>query len=171
MTRATVSSAGRSTARPAAFAWAGYAAFACGLLYALVSAYWALGGTAGVDTLGGKLEELARARQPGLIAVVWVTVALKLAGGVLGLALVRPWGRRPPRWMVLTAGWGATALLVLYGGVLVGVQALVQAGVIQASSDMDWKAFHWHLFLWDPWFLVWGIFLGLAALGFTRRRG
>jgi LPXTG-motif cell wall-anchored protein len=42
--------------------------------------------------------------------------------------------------------------------------------VIGTSGDTDWKAFHWHLFLWDPWFLIWGLLLGAATWGFTRRR-
>ena len=159
---------GNLMTRPAG-AWAGYGAFLVGLAYALVSVYWGLGGTAGVDTLGGQLEELARARQPVLIAVLWVTVVLKLVGALLGLAVVRPWGRRLPRWLLLTAAWGATTVLVLYGGVLVIGQALVQVGVLHAADSMDWRAFHWHLYLWDPWFLLWGLLLGIATLAFTRR--
>lgn len=29
---------------------------------------------------------------------------------------------------------------------------------------VDWYALRWHLLLWDPWFLVWGLLLGAAAL-------
>lgn len=152
------------------FVWCGYAAFTVGVLYALVSVYWAAGGTLGLKTLGGQLERLGRARDPQLIAVVWVTAGLKLFAAVLGLALVRPWGRRLPRWMLLIAAWGTTVVLVLYGGTLVIVQSLVQIGVIAASADMDWTAFHWHLFLWDPWFLVWGLLLGAATWGFVSTR-
>jgi Protein of unknown function (DUF3995) len=145
-------------------AWAGYAAFAVGLLYTLVSLYWAIGGTALLDTLGGKLEEMARAREPGLIAIVWVTVVLKLVASLLGLALVQSWGRRLPRWMLRTAAWGATIILVLYGGYLVVGQVLVETGVLDAPAATDWKAFRWHLYLWDPWFLIWGVLLGVAAI-------
>jgi hypothetical protein len=151
--------------------WAGYTAFVVGLLYTLVSLYWAIGGTALLDTLGGRLEEMARAREPGLIAVVWVTVLLKLAGSVLGLALVQPWGRRLPRWMLRTAAWAATIILVLYGGYLVVGQLAVEAGLLDAPASTDWKAFRWHLYLWDPWFLIWGLLLGYALLtGPTRTR-
>ncbi|MEI7032329.1 DUF3995 domain-containing protein [Streptomyces pratensis] len=149
--------------------WCGYAAFWLGLLYALVSVYWAAGGTVGLDTLGGELERLARARDPRMIAVVWLTAGLKLFAAVLGLAVVQEWGQRVPRRVLLTLSWGATAALVLYGGSLVVGQTLVEAGVIEASADMDRKAFSWHLFLWDPWFLVWGLLLGAATWGRARR--
>ena len=39
--------------------WPAYAA-AVAAVYALVSFYWAFGGTGGVGTLGGRLEEMAR---------------------------------------------------------------------------------------------------------------
>jgi hypothetical protein len=145
-------------------AWAGYAAFVVGLLYTLVSLYWAVGGTALLDTLGGKLEEMARARESGLIAIVWATVVLKLIASVLGLALVQEWGRRVPRWMLRTAAWGATIILVLYGGYLVVGQVAVETGLLDAPASTDWKAFRWHLYLWDPWFLIWGVLLGVATI-------
>jgi hypothetical protein len=162
------SGGGLDPAEGAGRVWPGYGAFAVGLLYALVSAYWAAGGRAGVDTLGGSLAKLARERDPALIAIVWVTAALKLGGAVLGLAVTRQ-QTALPRLLVIVASWGASALLVLYGGILVVVQGLVQLGVLHASETVDWRAFHWHLYLWDPWFLLWGLLLGAATVSFTRR--
>lgn len=149
----------------------GAAAFALGLLHTLVSVFWAVGGTTGLDTVGGELERLGRERDPLMLMVIWLAVALKLTAATLGLAVAREWGRRLPRWLVLTLAWGAATVLVLYGGVMVIGQALVKAGVFQAAADMDWTAFHWHLFLWDPSFLLWGLLLGAATWGFTRRHG
>ena len=87
---------GRSSGRSRAGAWAAYAACALALPYAAVSSYWATGGTAGLDSLGGELEALGRERDPALIALVWVTGVLKVVAGLLALALVRPWGRALP---------------------------------------------------------------------------
>ncbi len=92
---------------PRTTGWAGYAACALALLYAAVSFYWAGGGTAGLSTIGGELEELGRAREPALIAAVWAVGVLKALAGLLALALVRPWGRAFPRRMLLAAAWGA----------------------------------------------------------------
>jgi hypothetical protein len=50
-------------------ALAAYAACATSLPYAAVSFYWAVGGTAGLDTLGGSLEELGRARDPRVVGL------------------------------------------------------------------------------------------------------
>jgi hypothetical protein len=57
------------TTRSRATVWAAYAACALALLYAVPSFYWALGGTAGLDTVGGAIEELGRTRHPAGIAL------------------------------------------------------------------------------------------------------
>jgi len=139
------------------------------LLYAGVSFYWAAGGTAGLGTLGGELEALGRARDPGLITLVWVTGVLKVMAGLFVLALVRPWDRALPRRALLAAAWGGALLLTLYGGALVAGQALVVGGIITPPGPVDWRALRWHLFLWDTWFLVWGVLLGVAAWQYMRR--
>nr|MDT0666712.1 hypothetical protein [Micromonospora sp. DSM 115978] len=56
-----------------------------------------------------------------------------------------------------------------YGAVLVVAAALVESGLIATDADTDWKALRWHLYVWDPWFLVWGLLLGAATWGFARR--
>ena len=40
---------------------------------------------------------------------------------------------------------------------------LVQAGVIGRSAHPDNRALEWHAYLWDPWFLIWGL-LSVTAL-------
>ena len=62
--------------------------------------------------MGGRIEELALARDPALIAMVWFAGVLKVLGGLLALALVQPWGRRLPRRWLLRAAWGGAGLLV-----------------------------------------------------------
>jgi hypothetical protein len=68
--------------------WAAFAACALALLSAVPSFYWVLGGTAGLDTVGGTLEELVRARDPRGVALGVAAGLLKVAGGLLALALV-----------------------------------------------------------------------------------
>jgi len=147
------------------------AAAALAALYAAVSAYWGAGGTALLDTIGGTLEREARAHNAGLLAVVWMTVALKLTAGGIGLlATARPEWLSPRRCRVVRgAAWLTTAILTLYGGTLTSAGLLVQAGIIHASARADHRALRWHAFLWDPWFLIWGLLLA-AALTLTRSR-
>jgi hypothetical protein len=104
--------------------WAAYAACALALLSAVPNFYWALGGTAGLDTVGGTIEELARSRNPAGVALGIGADVLKLAGALLALALLRPWGRLVPRRLLLGAAWAASVVLTAYGGLQVAVGAL-----------------------------------------------
>jgi Protein of unknown function (DUF3995) len=149
--------------------WAAYAACWVALAYALVSFYWAVGGTLGVGTLGGRLEELAREGDPVILWLAGVAGVLKVAGAVVALALVRPWGRGVPGRLLLVVAWVGAVVLVLYGGVNVVAGALVLGGVIEGTGAVDRGALWWHVLVWDLWFLVWGMLLGVAAWGFGRR--
>ncbi|MGY1804314.1 DUF3995 domain-containing protein [Blastococcus sp. SYSU D00922] len=138
--------------------------------YAVVSAYWAAGGTALLSTVGGGLEELARSGDAGAVAVGILTVVLKAIGALLALALVRPWGRRLPARLLESAAGVAGAVLVLYGGGLVLVGALALTGWWGAPENVT--ALRWHVLVWDMWFLVWGVLLLVAAVRRRRlRRG
>jgi len=128
--------------RPPRTAWAAYAACALALLSAIPSFYWAAGGTSGLDTVGGAIE---------------------------ALALVRPWGRRVPRRLLAGVAWAAGVVLTLYGGLLVAVGALVLAGAIRPAGPVDRTALRWHVLVWDLWFLVWGLLLGVAVWHYGRQ--
>ena len=137
--------------------------------YALMSLYWALGGHALVSTIGGYVEQFAR-RGGALPVLVALAAALaKVVGGLLALALVRPWGRVVPRRWLLIGSAGASVLLVVYGGLYVLLGALVLSGVFHPAVSVDRTALRWHVGVWDLWFLVWGILLALATVGYWRR--
>jgi uncharacterized protein DUF3995 len=122
---------------------------------AAVSAYWLLGGTALLDTVGGQLEDWGRERSGAAVAALGVVVALKLLAGWLALSLDRPWRIR--------LAWVGGILLAVYGGALVLAGALVLVDVVHASTDTDLHALRWHVFFWDLWFFVWGVALFAAA--------
>ena len=148
--------------------WAGYTACAWGLAFAAISFYWGIGDTLGLDTLGGSLESLARAHDRTLLIAVWVTGFLKILGSLLALALAGTWAARLPRRPVTVLGWFAAASLILYGGILVAPEALVTVGAIKPTSPVDWKALHWHLYVWDMSFLVWGVLFAVAIWHYSR---
>jgi len=76
-----------------------YVAAIVAFAYAAMSLYWAVGGRALVGTVGGYVEQFAsRGGALPVLAALAVTAA-KVAGGLLALALVRPWGR------VVSGGW------------------------------------------------------------------
>lgn len=167
------------------------AAVACclGSTHAGVSAYWALGGTALADTVGGSIGPWAEDGRATARAVLWLAVVVKLVIASVGFVAVaaedHPRIRRAPgvgqrrRRVVLPhrspLGWARTVagfaavLLVLYGGVLTAVGLAVEAGVLDAAAGADRHAMAWPTYLWDAWFLVWGLCLG-TALWLSRAR-
>lgn len=144
------------------------------LSFAAVSFYWGFGGVWGVDTLGGDIARLARARDPGLLALNWTAGGLKLAGGVLALALVQHWGRRLPRRPLILAARAGAILLTVYGLVQTVSVLLVHLGVVDLESPVPAEVIQWRLLLWEPWFLVWGLLLGATVWPnrvLSRQRG
>lgn len=144
-----------------------YGSAALALAYAAVSAYWTLGGTGLLSTVGGTFEDLARERTAASLVLSVAVTAAKLGGVLLSLALVQRWGRRLPALLLERAALTAAAVLTLYGGLLVVVGALALAGVFGPPTT-DTTALRWHVAVWDLWFLLWGLLLGIAAL--ERRR-
>ncbi len=147
-------------AQVAVAGWARYAACGWGIAFAAVHLYWALGGTMGLPP-GWSL----RSNTPLLVIAV-IAIPLCLGAAALALALVRPWGRRFPRWLLLSATWGVAALFVIHAAPAlpdyVGLVLGRRAGALTPPDRFD-------LFLYEPWFLVGGIVFGLAAWGYQRR--
>ena len=134
-----------------------------------MSLYWALGGHALVSTIGGYVEQFARRGGALPVLVALAATLAKVVGGLLALALVRPSGRVVPRGWLLMGSAGASVLLVVYGGLNVLLGALVLSGVIHPTGSVDRTALRWHVGVWDLWFLVWGILLALATVGYWRQ--
>ncbi len=86
-------------------------------------------------------------------------------------ARVRPWGAPIPRRWRAGIGGAAALVLTLYGAANVVGAALVELGVVSPGGAVDWTALRWHLGLWDPWFVVWGLLLGAATWRFLRSGG
>lgn len=148
------------------------AAVAAGLAFAsaAVTAYWVLGGTALLDTVGGYAEELARTRGARAVLVGLLVVAVKCVGGLVALELARTAGSRMLHRLAVLAGGLGSALLVVYGGLLVIVGALVLTGVLRPDGPVDRRVLTWHVLFWDLWFVLWGLALAAAAWRAARAR-
>lgn len=154
------------TERSSVAAWC---ATTLGLAHAAVSAYWLLGGTALLDTVGGQFEEWGRQRSWWALTALALVAVAKAVVAVLPLVSSGPAADRLPAWLsgdrrrrsIRGAAWAAATMLILYGGLLTAVGLLVQGGFLEAAPDADEHALAWHAFFWDPWFLLWG--LALAA--------
>jgi hypothetical protein len=144
-----------------------------GLGSAAITAYWASGGTWLLDTVGGEIESWGRQRGAAVLLSLWLIVLLKC-----GIAVAAPTIVRRPGWlaspiadrMSRMLSWTAATMLTGYGAVLTGAGILVQSGLVPAGPDSDGRALAWHAYLWDPWFLAWGLTF-LACLWLSRADG
>jgi hypothetical protein len=80
---------------------------------AAVSLYWTLGGTVLLDTVGGTFEDLARERSPQSIVLGMLVVLIKVADGMLALALIQPWGTHVGHRLLLVSATVGSVVLVV----------------------------------------------------------
>ena len=144
---------------------AALAGLAVGLAYATISVYWAVGGRWLLNTVGISPSQPGQAGHLAALLAVWGAAAVKAVATVLPLLAIGVWPRTANgglRRLVRVLTWIEAAILTGYGLVLTVSGLLVQAGVIEAVAHADRLALKWHAYLWDPWFLIWGIFVFLA---------
>ena len=131
-----------------------------GAASAALSVYWALGGTALLDTVGGEIERWGRERSAGVVVTLWLITVAKLVAAVAPVVLVGVGAGRLPAWTraqpMRALGWIVAIGLTAYGSVLTVAGLLIEAGVIDAADDTDEHAIAWHAYVWDPWFVLWG---------------
>jgi Protein of unknown function (DUF3995) len=139
-------------------------------VFAATSFYWAAGGTAALETLGPRIQELSTERDADFIASVWLTGALKAVAAVLALALVRPFGRSLPRRILLALGWATAALLLVYGAANLVQHALMVTGAVDTPDGLGSTGARWHLWMWDPWWLLGGVLFAAATRSYARSR-
>ena len=140
----------------------GYTAAAWGLLFAVPSFVWALGGTVGAQTtVSPSLVKLAQDRVTWFVVVLWATGLLKTVGALIGLGLTRRWGTVTGR-LLVCCGWGAAVLLVWHGLLFVIQGVLVEAGVVTIDPELR-SIIRWYLYLWGPWFVLGGLAFGAAS--------
>ena len=150
--------------KPSSAAWAGALAL---VPYAVMKTYWAFGGTAGRPA-GDLAAEFERNGAPELL--VWMerhgldfTVVAALVGVLLLMGLVRPWGRRIPRWVLLVPGWVGAVLLTPYG---IGTVIAALLGVSVGSTE-GWSS--WVGVVGGVAFAGLGGALAAASLSYQRR--
>jgi ABC-type uncharacterized transport system YnjBCD permease subunit len=153
---------------------AGWAACAVGLAYVAISVYWGVGGTWLLATVGASLVKGNAGA--GIEFAVWAAVVLKAIAAflpLLALGALFPALAGHPRWKrwLRRLTWIEAVILTAYGLVLTAADLLAQSGVIAPSASTDHRALRWHAYLWDPWFLIWGLLVTIALVQTRRRRG
>ena len=154
---------GRSTA------WAAYAACAWAVAYAVgVRGYQGLGGTLG---LPGTFEDPDGMRQASLLAGAGILLV-----GPASLALVRPWGLRIPRWLVIVPALAGSVFAAAHALTAYITKPLHLLGVIDLEFH-GWARVDkgslilWDLLFYEPWFLGLGVLVTLGTLHHFRRTG
>lgn len=97
-----------------------------------------------------------------------MTGALKVVAGLIALTLVRPRGRRIPRWFLLVAASGAGLLFAVYGATGFVEMALIGAGVLDVPESMGSDGVRWALVLWKPFWLLGSVLFLMAARAHQR---
>jgi hypothetical protein len=150
-------------------AWAAYAAFGWAVAYALaVRGYQGLGGTLG---LPGTFEDPDAVRRASLLAGAGILLV-----GVGALALIRPWGLRLPRWLVIVPALTGSAYAAAHALSAYVTKPLHLLGVIDIEfrgwAHLDEHALiAWDLLFYEPWFLGLGVLVTLGTLHHHRRTG
>ncbi len=125
-----------------------------GLLHAIASLYWALGGPWLLDTVGQWAVDLVDESPLEAGLLLGLIALLKATAAIVPVLVDRgrmPWARF---WRGLC--WIGGPMLVVYGLLNVVVSIAVLSGVLDPDGGYDTAAMVGHAFLWDPLFLVWG---------------
>jgi hypothetical protein len=150
-------------------AWAGYAACGWAIAYAVgVRGYQGLGGTLG---LSGTFSDPAGMRRASLAAGAFLLLV-----GIAALALVRPWGLRLPRWLVLVPALAGSSFAMAHALTAYVTKPLHALDIIQLEFEgwarrNETSQFLWDLLFYEPWFLLLGMLVTLASVHHFRRTG
>jgi hypothetical protein len=114
-------------------------------------------------------EQASRSGGGLLLLGLWTVVVVKLVAAALAAASLRwpPYRKQRFRRLLRVCAWLVAAILVGYGTVFTVGDVIALTGIVGETADP--RALAWHAYLWDPWFLVWGL-LATAALASARRR-
>lgn len=122
------------------------------LAYLTPHAYWALGNRSGLIAVAAGVGDQGFWRPINAIASVILLIAAIV--GVAHALSARP---RPP---LLAITWVGASIAVVHGvyGVAARAASVASLGIDRATPDI-W----WDLLVFEPWFLIEGVLLGLAG--------
>jgi hypothetical protein len=102
--------------------------------------------------------------------VQWGAIGLKIWAALFGLVVtplfVWVFGLRLLR-LARFGTWVAASCLLFWGFTQTVFFLLLKFRFFDVGYWNDERVVNWHAFLWDPWFLLWGVCLA-AALRLTK---
>lgn len=148
--------------------WGAWAITVWGVLFAVPSFVWAMGGTLGAtSTVSPDLVKMAHDGVKWFLTVLWLTGFLKLFASWIGVAMTRPRGARLSRFATFCGG-GAAVLLAGHGMLFVVRGVLAETGIAPVKADLAGLV-RWYLYLWGPYFVLGGVAFGAATVWYLRR--
>lgn len=141
---------------------AAWAAFGVGTAYAGISAYWGAGGMWLLPTVGGVFEKWGHSGGAGVLLLQWSVVVVKVIAAALPLLAIYGLGPISCRKVIQLLAWIDGSVMAVYGLIWTASGLAVQAGIVRVPPHADHRALRWHAFLWDPWFLIWGLLIIVA---------
>ena len=144
-----------TTADSSRGAWFGYGAAVWSFVFAIFHTIWAMGWYVGLNP---ESASIAFAKTSFLIYDIVVAVICAFAV-LVALALVMPWGRRLPRWLVGFFAWTGTGLLAVrsVASVVHGVYFIVTG-----QFPLEIRG------VWELWFYLGAILFAVSTWRFWR---
>jgi hypothetical protein len=141
------------------------AAVILGLGFTAFNVYWALGFRDWLDTVF-PAADLPGLAQTLTLPLQWLAIVAKTFAALLGLAAVPAVAGRLDRRLKIglrSLAWAAAVAIVAWGVSQSAWFWLVKLG---QASMAGWtrRAVNGHAYVWDPWFLLWGVALLVALL-------
>lgn len=156
---------------------AAVATFGWIVVFDALHVYWELGGRFG---FGDQADPLPSAGSVGQRVFAAVVLALFVVGTVLPLAFIQRWGRRIPRWILITMAWVAAGLLTVRAvaafvddamrtvfGLPTGLTGLTYEQLLGTATPSAYTL--WSARAIDLYFLLGGVAYGATAW-YARRR-
>jgi hypothetical protein len=150
---------------------AAYATFGWIVVFDAFHVYWGLGGRLG---FGDQTDPLPQGDSSGQQIFGVAVLALFVLGTALPLAMVQRWGRRIPRWVLLTMAWTAAGVLTLRAlvafvddamrtlfGSATGVSGLTYEQILGTADPSAYTL--WSARAIDMYFFVGGILYAATA--------
>jgi len=155
--------------RKSSLVWFGYTVFIWSLLYMIPHLYWALGGTIGISMLKPSISELPEFKMINWIASVFLTAA-----GFLGIALIYLRRQLVIRSLLLSitlVGCSLSTSPGIYGIFYRIFQVIGVARLTSGPFNTNEQVYVlWDLFLFEPWFMIEGILLGIVGLCYLNEK-
>lgn len=157
---------------PRPLLWSGYAVFIWSIAYMLPHLYWAAGGTGGMSLLKLKTSVIEMEQ---FKYINWVASVILTLAGLLGLAFVYIRKPKMTRMILLGIAWAGCSVAASHGIYGIIYRILEILNVIELENGPFEPQKHSYvltdLFLFEPWFLIEGILLGIAGWFYIAKQG